>query len=110
MPSFNNFQDDRHVFIQPDQFIRTDWIDINLCQLGCRERMDAAAVERSTRRYLQADQGQIWPIIVGHWDGKRFAIDDGRHEYLALLILGKDKIFVAWLETIGDTCHQTQKP
>jgi len=30
--------------------------------------------------------------------GKRFLVDDGRHDYLAALMLGRERLFVCWLE------------
>jgi hypothetical protein len=89
--------EDRSMNVRPDQVVTTDWIDIDDCKIGNRTRMDAAAIERAYRKYLQAGGCQIWPPIVGHWEGERFTVCDGRHEYLALLALGRTKIFVAWL-------------
>jgi hypothetical protein len=90
--------EDRSVFVQPDQRVKTEWIDIDRCRLGNRARMDFAAIERAGRQYVQAGDGQIWPPIVGHWADERFTVCDGRHEYLALLALGRERIFVAWIE------------
>jgi hypothetical protein len=39
-----------------------------------------------------------WPPVIGHWEGGRFLVDDGRHDYLAALMIGRDKLFVCWLE------------
>lgn len=89
--------EDRSMMVQPDQIVKTGWIDIDVCRLGCRDRMDAAAIERAYRKYLQAGDCQVWPPVVGHWDGERFTVCDGRHEYLALLALGRTQIFVAWI-------------
>ena len=71
---------------------------MDACRLACRERMDCAAIERAYRRYLQAGGAQFWPPIVGRWEGERFAVLDGRHELLALMALGREKVFVAWTE------------
>lgn len=89
---------DREMVVQPDQRVSTDWVHVDACRLGCRERMDCAAIERAFRRLLQLDRGQAWPPILGHWEDGRFVVDDGRHEYLAALALGRERVFVAWLE------------
>lgn len=34
--------------------------------------------------------------MVGHWDGDRFAVDNGRHEYLSLLMIGRERVLVRW--------------
>lgn len=33
-----------------------------------------------------------------HWEDGRFVVCDGRHDYLAALMIGRDKLFVCWLE------------
>jgi hypothetical protein len=60
--------------------------------------MDFAAIERAGRKALQLSPCASWPPVYGHWENDRFVICDGRHEYLARLALGQEKIFVAWLE------------
>jgi hypothetical protein len=89
--------EDRALYVQPTQIVRTAWIDIDDCVFGCRERMDCAAIERAYRKYLQLGDCQCWPPIVGHWTSSRFTVVDGRHELLALLASGRTKVFVAWL-------------
>ena len=94
--------EDRQMVVQPHQRVQTAWVHVDMCQLGSRVRMDCAAIERAYRRLLHLDQGQVWPPVVGHWEGERFVVDDGRHEYLAVLALGRTRVFVAWLEDVGD--------
>ena len=89
--------EDRSMVVQPGQIVMTGWVDIDLCRLGCRARMSPEAVEKKWRRLLQQGDGAPWPPPVGHWDGDRFVICDGRHEYLATLMHGRTRIFVAWL-------------
>lgn len=91
------FAIDRSICVQPEQKVVTDWIDIDLCCLGSRTRMSPEAVTEKYRILLQHNEAAIWPPIVGHWENNRFIVDDGRHEYLAWLMLGRKKIFVAWL-------------
>jgi hypothetical protein len=91
--------EDRSMCVQPHQVVRTAWIDIDLCKLGFRLRMSPEAVEKKFRRLLNLGDGAPWPPIVGHWEGDRFLVDDGRHDYLAALMIGRDSLFVCWLET-----------
>lgn len=84
--------------IQPYQVVRTAWVDIDLCKLGFRLPMSPEAVEKKFRRLLNIGDCAPWPPVVGHWEGGRFFVDDGRHDYLAALMLGRDKLFVCWLE------------
>lgn len=91
--------EDRSLSVRPDQVVKTAWIDIDLCRLGCRVLMSPEAVEAKFRRFLNLGANSAWPPVVGHWDGDRFVVADGRHEYLAALMIGRDKLFVCWLET-----------
>lgn len=55
-------------------------------------------MEKKWRRLLQQGEAACWPPIVGHWEDDRFVVCDGRHEYVASLMLGRARIYVAWLE------------
>jgi hypothetical protein len=93
--------EDRSMCVQPHQLVRTAWVDIDLCRLGFRMPMSPEAVEKKFRRLLNIGECAPWPPVVGHWEGERFVIDDGRHDYLAALMLGRDKLFVCWLAAIS---------
>ncbi|HWQ55675.1 MAG TPA: hypothetical protein VN442_18455 [Bryobacteraceae bacterium] len=93
------FVEDRSLKVAPEQRVETAWVDIDACKLGCRERMDFAAIERAGRKNLQLGKCQTWPPIVGHWEGERFVVVDGRHEFLACLALGRERLFVAWIRS-----------
>ena len=90
--------EDRSMCIQPDQLVRSGWIDINCCKVGSHVQMSPEAVEKKWRRLLQQGEAACWPPIVGHWEGERFVVCDGRHEFIASLMIGRTKIYVAWLE------------
>jgi hypothetical protein len=94
--------EDRAFLVPPTSIVTTAWISIDCCVLGNRERLDFAAVERTGRRLLQQGDYGSWPPVNGAWrDDGRFAVHDGRHEYLAALALGRTTIFVAWLTGKG---------
>lgn len=90
--------EDRSMCVQPDQIVRTAWVDIDLCKLGSRMPMSPEAVEKKFRRLLNLGDAAPWPPVVGHWEGERFLVDDGRHDYLAALMLGRERLFVCWLD------------
>src|ERR1700744_1104047 len=90
--------EDRSMCIQPYQVVRTGWVDIDLCKLGFRRPMSPEAVEKKYRRLLNIGDCAPWPPVVGHWEDGRFLVDDGRHDYLAALMMGRDKLFVCWLD------------
>jgi hypothetical protein len=111
-------QEDRSLCVRPTQIVKTQWVSVDDCVLGNRERMDFAAIERAGRKLLQMGDCQPWPPIVGHWRYKidrietgldniiravhstertKFVVCDGRHEFLAALALGKEEVFVGWI-------------
>jgi hypothetical protein len=88
----------RSMCVQPNQVVRTAWVDIDLCRLSFRLPMSPEAVEKKYRRLLNLGECAPWPPIVGHWEVGRFVVCDGRHDYLASLMIGRDKLFVCWLD------------
>ena len=70
------------------QVMRTAWVDSDLCKFECRVPMSPEAVEKKFRRLLNLGDRAPWPPVVGHWEGERFLVDDGRHDCLAALMLG----------------------
>jgi hypothetical protein len=40
--------EDRSMCVQPYQVVQTAWVDIDLCQLGCRVQMSPEAVEKKS--------------------------------------------------------------
>jgi hypothetical protein len=90
--------EDRSLAVHPGQIVRTSWVDIDLCRLGNRAQMSPEAVEKKFRRLLNLGDCAPWPPVVGLWEGDRFTVCDGRHDYLASLMIGRDKLFVCWLE------------
>lgn len=90
--------EDRSMCVPPNQVVRTAWVDIDLCRLSFRLPMSPEAVEKKYRRLFNLGECAPWPPIVGHWEDGRFVVCDGRHDYLAALMIGRDKLFVCWLE------------
>ena len=96
--------EDRSMRVQPHEIVCVEWVDIDRCVLGSRVRMNPEAVERKFRKLLQQGEAASWPPIVGHWSGgsdadrARFVVDDGRHELLAALMIGRAQVLVAWIE------------
>jgi hypothetical protein len=82
----------------PAQTVRTAWIELERLVLGSRQGLSPLGIERAYRRLLQLDGGQMFPPPNGRWEGERFSVSDGRHEYLAALTLGRERLLVAWLE------------
>lgn len=58
--------------------------------------MAVGDIETAYRRQLAIGDHQAWPCPNGEWDGETFVIHDGRHAYIAALMLGFSHLLVAW--------------
>jgi transposase InsO family protein len=93
---------DRTLAVPPGQVVRTGWVDVFACRLANRERMAVGDVAEAFQRRLQAGRAQPFPCPNGRWAGDAFEIFDGRHEWVAAVMLGHARILVAWVEAEGD--------
>lgn len=89
---------DRSLAVPHGHVVKTAWVDVWQCKLACRDRMAVGDIKEAHSRLLQQSGYAIWPLPNGRWDGERFVIHDGRHEYLASVMLGYTHILVAWIE------------
>lgn len=90
--------EDRSISVPPGATVRTGYAPIFQCTIACRERMAIGDVDRAYQRRLQLGDRQPWPPPRGRWDGDRFVIEDGRHDWVAAVMLGCSHLFVAWVE------------
>lgn len=90
--------EDRGIVVPSGGRVLTEYIPIFTVILACRDRMAVGDVERAMQRRMSCSPDQPWPCPVGEWRGDRFAIFDGRHEYVAALMLGVEHLLVAWIE------------
>lgn len=88
---------DRHLLVAPGAHIATGYVPIHKVRMACRERMAVGDVEAAFRRLLQTLPAQEWPPPNGHWEGDTFVVHDGRHAYVASLMLGVEHLLVAWV-------------
>lgn len=89
---------DRSMLVEPGRVVKTGYVDVFVCKLACRERMAVGDVAGAYQKLLQLGANSSWPCPRGHWEGERFVIVDGRHEYVAALMLGRSHLLVAWIE------------
>jgi hypothetical protein len=89
---------DRSLTVPPGAIVRTGYVDVFKIRLACRERMAVGDVGAAFQKRLQIGPAQSWPPPNGHWDGDTFVIEDGRHEWIAAVMLGQTYLFVAWLD------------
>lgn len=89
--------EDRGMVVPAGRTVQTAYVPVDRVRLACRDRMATGDVERAMQRRMAAAPGQPWPCPIGHWDGPQFVIVDGRHEYVAALMLGCTHVLVAWI-------------
>lgn len=97
------FAVDRGMAVPAGAVVRTGYVAIEDVRLACRDRMAVGDVEAAYRKRLQLGDRQPWPPPRGHWQGDRFVILDGRHEYVSALMLGFSHILVAWIEAPNES-------
>lgn len=89
---------DRQMAVPPGQRVVTSYVEIDKVRMGCRDRMAVGDVEAAYRRQLTLGESQAWPCPIGRWEGGNFIVHDGRHAYIAALMIGHTHLLVAWLE------------
>lgn len=87
--------------VEAGHVVVTGYVEIDQVRLGCRDRMAVGDVAGAYQKLLQLGSAEQWPCPVGRWNGDRFVIHDGRHQYVASLMLGRSHILVAWIEKSG---------
>lgn len=92
------FAPDRSLLVGPGQVVKTGYVDVWQCRLACRAPMAAGDVADAYRKALQFGDRSEWPCPNGRWEGEVFWIHDGRHSWIASVMLGKTHILVAWVE------------
>ncbi|MER8811414.1 hypothetical protein [Mesorhizobium sp. M0965] len=91
-----SFTADRSMVVPPGHIVETGYVPVEDVILACRERMAIGDVNTAYQKRLQLGACQSWPPPRGHWQGNRFVLVDGRHEFIAALMLGQSHLLVAW--------------
>lgn len=90
------FQEDKTIAVPPGKIVKTQYVPIHDITFGCRDSMAIGDVDRAFQRLIQIAPNQPFPCPIGHWTDESFEIVDGRHTYVAMLMLGYEYILVAW--------------
>ena len=93
---------DRSISVAPGHRVVTGYVPIEQITMACRARMAVGDVEAAYRKQLALGDHQAFPCPNGRWDGDRFIIHDGRHAFVAALMLGMTHLLVAWTEGAAD--------
>lgn len=90
-------QEDKTICVPPGQTVKTGYVPVHHIVLACKDRMAVGDVDRAYQRLIQIAPNQAFPCPIGHWEeDNNFVIIDGRHTYVAALMLGFEYILVAW--------------
>ena len=88
----------RSMHVPPGKVVREGYVPVWDIELLCRDRMAVGDVGAAFDRLLQVAPNQEHPPPFGYWKDGSFIIVDGRHAFVALLMLGYTHILVAWME------------
>lgn len=97
-PGAASFAEDRTLRVPAGKRIASGYVSVWKCRLGNRSRMAPEAVAAAWQKLLQLGEDSLHPCPNGHWEGEEFVIHDGRHEYVAAVMHGRETILVAWVE------------
>lgn len=99
-PTPVSFASDRSLRVPETHVVRTAYVDVFCIRLECRDRMAVGDVGVAYQKLLQLGNDEQWPCPTGRWseDGKTFLLADGRHQWVASVMLGREKMLVCWLE------------
>lgn len=89
---------DRSIRVPAGKVVKTGYVDVFACRLACRDRMAVGDVSAAYQKLLQCGPDQPFPCPNGFWQQNSFIIQDGRHAYVAALMLGWSHLLVAWIE------------
>ncbi|PYE84166.1 hypothetical protein [Pseudoroseicyclus aestuarii] len=90
--------EDRSLIVPPGRRIVTGYAPIDRVRIANRSRMAIGDVDAAMRQQLALGAAQKWPCPNGRWEGEDFVVHDGRHAFVAALMLGLEHLLVAWLE------------
>lgn len=87
--------------------VQTGYVDVHEVVVYARggHQLSPATVERAYCRQLELGNDQAWPPLTGYWrDDGRFVQTDGRHRFIAAVMLGVEYVLVAWLVAPAEIC------
>lgn len=90
---------DRSMAVPAGHIVKTAYVPVEAIRMACRERMAVGDVDRAYQKKLQLGSQSSWPCPNGRWlNDTTFELHDGRHEFIATLMLGHTHLLVAWIE------------
>lgn len=99
-----SYAQDRSILVPRGKIIKTAWVPVHEIKLACKDRMSIGDVKGAYERLLQLGNNAAWPTPNGYWEGEEqksvFVIQDGRHEYVASLMLGREEVLVSWVTDV----------
>jgi hypothetical protein len=94
---------DRTMIVPAGHVVKTGYVPIHKIKTACKARMAVGDVSAAFQKRLALGENQSWPPPWGYWceeEAGFFVVVDGRHEYVACIMLGFETLFVAWVEAV----------
>ena len=95
------FTIDRTISVPPGSIVRTGYVPIEKIRLSSYENLSLPDIKEKYEIFKQNAPNQIFPCPIGNWEQVNFVIVDGRHAFVALMILGMSHILVAWIDSVN---------
>jgi hypothetical protein len=91
------FQIDKSISVPAGSKVLTEYVHIDKIRLGCKSPMSIGDVKEKYELVKQNAPASLFPAPMGEWKEDRFVIIDGRHTYVAYLMMGYEYVLVSWL-------------
>jgi hypothetical protein len=91
---------DRTIRVPPGQVVKTTYVPVERVKMACRDRMPVGDVGAAYNALIQAEGCAVYPTPIGYFedDSDTFVLIDGRHAFIAMLMLGYSHILVSYLQ------------
>jgi hypothetical protein len=84
--------------IPKGHILKSAYIPIEDIVFTCDVPMGVEGVRDKINQWLSHKEGQSYPLPVGEWKDGKLHLWDGRHRYIAALMLARKSMLIAWVE------------
>lgn len=86
------------MIIKSGQILKSGYVPTNEIVFQNDVPMAVASVKEKIDQFTSIGDNQAYPLPLGKWIDDKFHLWDGRHRYIASLMLGRKTMLVAWVE------------
>lgn len=90
------------MIVPPGHIVVTGYVPTAEIVFPCDHEapMSVADLKEKVDRQSHIGKGEAYPVPIGKWKDGRFHLWDGRHRYIAALMLGRRHMLVGWVEAL----------